>query len=75
MRRGKNRQSRPVDGGRLATGLTVVAAFGFVLLMPPLLSAFSTGGQIFGLPVVWVYLFMVWAVIIGAIAVLVGKSG
>ncbi|MCE7003312.1 hypothetical protein LWC34_10805 [Kibdelosporangium philippinense] len=75
MRRDKKRPSRPVTGGRLATGLAVVAVFGFVLLMPPLLSAFNTGGQIFGLPVIWVYLFVVWAVIIGVIAVLVGKSG
>ena len=72
MRRGRKRS---VDGGRLTASLTVVAAFGLVLLTPPLLSAFNHGGQALGVPVVWMYLFVAWAVIIGLIAVLVRKSG
>lgn len=58
------------------TALTAVAAlFGLVLFVPPLLSAFNRGGQVFGVPVVWAYLFCAWAVVIGLVALLVRRSG
>ncbi|MCP1674755.1 putative membrane-anchored protein [Natronocella acetinitrilica] len=44
----------------------LVALFlvGAVLLNYPLLSLFATDGMVFGLPVLVVYLFVIWAVII-----------
>jgi hypothetical protein len=58
-------------GGRLVA----VAVLGFLLLVPPLVSIFDRGGQVFGIPGIWVYLFLVWAVIIGLVAALVRRSG
>ncbi|MDT7787740.1 MAG: hypothetical protein QOF58_6159 [Pseudonocardiales bacterium] len=72
MRRGTNGTR---DDGRF-TGLTVfVAVFGFVLFVPPLLSLFDQGHQVLHVPVVWVYLFGAWAVVIALVAVLVRRSG
>jgi hypothetical protein len=63
------------DNTRLTASLGATAVLGFILLIPPLLSAFNEGGQVFGVPVIWVYLFVVWAVIIGLVALLVRRSG
>lgn len=72
MKRGANRTR---DDQRF-TGLTaVVAAFGFLLFLPPLLSAFDRGDQVFNVPVVWAYLFGAWALLIALVAVLVRRSG
>jgi peptidoglycan/LPS O-acetylase OafA/YrhL len=46
-----------------------VAAFN-----PPLLSLFS-GTTLFGWPLLYVYLFCVWALLIGAVAVVVERRG
>ncbi|MET9633258.1 hypothetical protein ABZX92_37955 [Lentzea sp. NPDC006480] len=52
-----------------------VAVFGFVLFVPPLLSVFDQGHQVLHVPVVWVYLFGAWAVVIALVTVLVRRSG
>jgi hypothetical protein len=52
-----------------------VAVLGFVLFVPPIVTVFDGGGQVFGAPLIWVYLFVVWAAIIGLVALLVSRSG
>jgi hypothetical protein len=64
----------PGDTDRLTARLVLVAVLGLVLLAPPLIAAFDRGGQIFGVPVLWAYLFVAWAALIGLIAALVGRS-
>jgi peptidoglycan/LPS O-acetylase OafA/YrhL len=65
----------PEDDGRLTGRLTLVAVLGLVLLAPPLIAAFDHGGQVLGVPVIWAYLLVVWAALIGLIAVVAGRSG
>lgn len=60
---------------RFTWRLIAIATLGFVLLVPPLLRMFDTGGRIFGLPTLAVYLFASWAVIIALVAAAVRKSG
>jgi hypothetical protein len=47
--------------------VTVLAAACFTY---PLLSLFDRPVQVFGVPLVWAYLFVVWALLIVAVAVL-----
>lgn len=63
------------DDGRF-TGLTVLAAAtGFVLFLPPLLTAANNGGAIAGIPTVVAYLFGAWLVVIALVALIVRRSG
>jgi peptidoglycan/LPS O-acetylase OafA/YrhL len=39
-----------------------------VLLNPPLLMLFGGGDTLFGLPLLYVYIFVAWLLIIGAVA-------
>jgi hypothetical protein len=39
-----------------------------VLLNPPLLMLFGAGDTVFGLPLLYVYIFVAWLLIIGAVA-------
>lgn len=58
------------------TGLTVLAAAaGFVLFLPPLLTAAGNAGTIAGIPAVAAYLFGAWLAIIALVALLVRRSG
>ena len=41
---------------------------GFVALNPPLLLLFGRGSQLFGMPLLYLYLFFVWLGLIGALA-------
>ena len=70
----RRRNGRPTDDARLTAHLTVAAVVGLVLLVPPILSAFN-GGQVGGIPVIWLYLFGAWALTIALVAVLVRGSG
>jgi hypothetical protein len=65
----------PREDERVTGRLAAVAALGFVLFVPPLLSAFDRGGQVFGVPTLWAYLLAAWAVVIALVAVLSGRSG
>ncbi|MGP3976518.1 hypothetical protein ACTWQF_21415 [Streptomyces sp. 8N114] len=62
------------DNGRLAGRLAAVAALGFVLVIPPLLAQFDQTDRFFGVPVLWAYLYLVWAIVIGLVAVIVARS-
>ncbi|MEV6315860.1 hypothetical protein [Streptomyces sp. NPDC051776] len=73
MRRQPPRRGRP-DDEQLTGRLAAVAVLGFVLIVPPLLARFDRVAQVFGVPVLWVYLFLVWAILIGLVAVIGGRS-
>jgi putative effector of murein hydrolase LrgA (UPF0299 family) len=64
----------PRSDDRLAARLTAVAALGFLLFVPPLIGVFDRGAQMAGVPVIWVYLFVAWAVIIGLVAATVRRT-
>lgn len=55
------------------TGQRLVAIFliGSLLVNYPLLSLFSVNGMLWGIPVLYLYLFMCWAVLIGLMALLI----
>lgn len=67
--------ARPRQDDRLNARLAAVAVLGFVLIVPPIVTVFDSGAQVFGVPLIWAYLFFVWAAIIGFVALLVGRSG
>ena len=52
------------------TGDLTAALFllGVLALNAPILSLFSTGGDVFGAPVLYVYLFAAWAALIALMA-------
>lgn len=54
--------------------LTVVGVIGFLLVNYPLLSLFDLPRTIGGIPLLWLYLYLLWAVIIVALAVIVRKA-
>jgi hypothetical protein len=64
----------PQDDERVTGRLVAVALLGLLLFIPPLLSAFDRGGQVFGVPTIWAYLFVTWAVVIGLVAAVSGRS-
>ena len=54
-------------------GQRLVALFllGVLLLNYPLLDLFAGSGQVLGIPVLYVYVFAVWALLIGLMALVV----
>jgi hypothetical protein len=54
--------------------LVALALLGFLLFNYPLLSLFSTDGSVVGVPLLYVYLFVSWALLIGLMALVVRKS-
>ena len=63
------------DDERLTGRLAFAVLIGAVLFLPPLLSAAARASAVFGLPAIWVYLFVAWALLIGLVAVLVRRPG
>ncbi|MEO3767315.1 hypothetical protein [Streptomyces sp. B8F3] len=62
------------DDERLGGRLAAVGALGFVLVVPPLLAQFDRMDRVFGVPVLWAYLYLVWAIVIGLVAVIGARS-
>lgn len=62
------------DDERLGGRLAAVGASGFVLVVPPLLAQFDHMDRVFGVPVLWAYLYLVWAIVIGLVAVIGARS-
>jgi len=56
-------------GGRLAA----VAALGLLLFSYPLMAVFDVPATVFGVPVLWAYLFGVWGMIIAVVALTVRR--
>ncbi len=56
--------------------LVVLAVIGVLALNYPALSLFAYGGLVFGIPVLYLYLFLVWAGLIAlAAAIIERKTG
>ena len=51
--------------------LAAAAALGFLLLNYPLLSLFDSRARVLGVPLMWAYLFTVWALLIILVALIV----
>ncbi|MFR9795289.1 hypothetical protein ACL02U_05175 [Streptomyces sp. MS06] len=66
--------SRSRDDEQLAQRLAAVGALGFLLITPPFLARFDHVDQVFGIPVLGAYLFLVWAIVIALVAVIGGRS-
>ncbi len=56
-------------------GLIVLAISGGLALNYPLLSLFDRDASVFGIPLQFMHLFVVWALLIGGIALLVERHG
>ena len=58
-------------------GQRLVALFllGCLLFNYPLLNLFSYSGEVFGIPLLYVYIFGVWALLIGVMALVVEMRG
>lgn len=55
--------------------LVALALLGFLLFNYPLLSLFSSEDTVFGVPVLYAYLFASWGLLIALMALVVRKSG
>ena len=60
---------------RKSERLVALALLGFLLFNYPLLSLLSTGDTVFGVPLLYVYLFASWALLIGLMALVSRKPG
>lgn len=64
----QKREIRPASGR--AERLVALFALGFLLLNNPLLSLVDGDGTVGGLPLVYVYIFTIWAGLIAATALI-----
>lgn len=73
MRRQPVAESR--EDEQLAGRLAAVAVVGLVMIVPPLLAHFDRPERVLGVPVLWAYLYLVWASVIALIALIVVIGG
>ena len=54
-----------------------LCALGFLLFNYPVLALFNVSGAFFGVPILYAYIFIAWALLIGLMAIVAtsGKSG
>jgi hypothetical protein len=57
-----------------AQRLVALFVLGWLLFSFPLLSLFNTGGTVFGIPVLYAWLFGVWAVLIALMVLVVERA-
>lgn len=57
-----------MDEDRTPTRLVVLAVAGFALFNYPLLRIADVPEVVLGVPLVWLYVFVVWALLIGLVA-------
>lgn len=62
----RDRGSGSGEGG--SARLVACAALAFLLMNYPLLAVFAGGGRLLGLPVLPLYVFAAWAVVVGLAA-------
>ena len=53
--------------------LVAVCVLGLLLFSPPLLALFDHDERVAGIPLLWMYLFLAWALVIGLVAAVVQK--
>jgi hypothetical protein len=63
--------NRAVQAQRLAA----LFVLGCLLFSFPLLALFNTGGTVFGIPVLYAYLFGMWAGLIALMILVIERSG
>jgi hypothetical protein len=54
--------------------LAAVGVLGFLLLNYPLLSLVDLPRLVFGIPLLWIYLYLVWGALIAVLALIVRKA-
>ncbi|HTO84016.1 MAG TPA: hypothetical protein VMQ73_17385 [Methylomirabilota bacterium] len=62
------------DESRRRDRLIGLFVFGLVLLNPPILLLFGRGQLLFGLPLLYLYLFAVWGALIAAVAAIAERQ-
>jgi hypothetical protein len=65
----------PADGGRATDRLTGLVLLACVLFNPPVLRAFGAGDTLFGWPLLYLYIFLVWGGVIVLAARLLDRNG
>jgi hypothetical protein len=65
----------PADGGRATDRLTGLVLLACVLFNPPVLRAFGAGDMLFGWPLLYLYIFLVWGGVIVLAARLLDSNG
>ena len=58
----------------VSSRLAAVGVLGFLLLNYPLLSLVDLPRQVLGIPLLWLYLYLVWGALIAALALIVRKA-
>ena len=58
---------------RMRERLVALFMLGALLLTPPLLIVFNQAIRVFGVPTLYLYLFVVWAALIALVALTVGR--
>jgi len=61
--------------GLIGERLVAVFMLGVLLLTPPFLGIFNTPTRVFGIPVLYLYLFAAWVLLIAIVAATVERSG
>ena len=54
--------------------LVALFLLGGLLFNYPLLAVFNVAGEAFGIPALYVYIFLAWALMIGLLAIVVERS-
>jgi hypothetical protein len=57
-----------------AQRLVALCLLGFLLLNYPILAVFNRPGLVFGIPVLYAYIFAAWAALIALMAAVVGRA-
>jgi hypothetical protein len=60
---------------RTAQRLAALCLLGLLLFNYPLLAVFNVGEEVFGIPVLYAYFFVAWAVLIALMALVIERGG
>jgi hypothetical protein len=56
--------------GAIGDRLIALFLLGVLLLMPPMMAIFNAERLVFGIPLLYLYLFVVWIVLVGLVALI-----
>ncbi|QLC73789.1 hypothetical protein LPB260_24015 [Pseudomonas sp. LPB0260] len=63
------------DQTRRTQRLVALFALGWLLFSYPLLALFNVDGTLLGIPLLYAYLFLAWAALIGLMILVIERSG